>query len=392
MKILLIHNRYQYRGGEDVVFELESELLKKRGENVDTLIFNNDVIQSNLDKVKIGLYSFYNPQTSSLLEKKINEFSPDVIHVHNFFPIASPSLFYISSQKKIPVVMTLHNYRLICPNAVFFREGRVCDNCISKSFAIDGVVHGCYRNSKVQTLLLASMTYYHKVSGTWKNKVSKYIALTSFSKNKFLYSSLNLKDTQLIVKPNFVEDHGFDFNKEEYFIFIGRLSNEKGIDVLLDAFKGTSKKLVVIGDGPLRNIVQKCVSLNKNIKYLGCQSKEVILLKLKKAKALLFTSICYESFGMTIIEAFSCATPVISSDIGAPNELVDGGVTGLKFKVGKYEELKKKMMLLDKDKSLHYQLCLNARKEYEDKYTEENNYKQLTSIYKDAIDEKKKSY
>ncbi len=389
MKILLIHNQYQHRGGEDTVLESELKLLEKMGETVETLLFNNDDINSTISKIKFGLYSFYNPNSSRLLKEKINTFQPDIIHVHNFFPIASPSLFYVANDKKIPIVMTLHNYRLLCPNAMFFREGQVCENCISKSFALDGVIHGCYRDSKLQTLFLASMTWFHKKNGTWQNRIDKYIALTHFAKNKFLDSSLKLNDSKIEIKPNFVVDHGFELEKEEYCLFVGRLSKEKGIDILLNAFQGSTRKLMIIGTGPMLETVEEYSKKYDNIEYLGFQSIDFIIGKLKKAKALIFTSIWYEGMPMTILESFSTGTPVLCGDIGGPAEIVDNERTGLLYKAGDNVELQSKIEKLYNEPELHTALCKNARKEFEEKYSEEKNYTQLISIYKKVIDEKK---
>lgn len=389
LKILLIHNQYQHRGGEDTVFESELKLLQKNGETVETLIFNNDQIKSVADKVKFGLYSFYNPDSSRLLKDKINVYNPDVIHVHNFFPIASPSLFYVANDKNIPIVMTLHNYRLLCPNAMFFREGKVCEDCITKSFALDGVIHGCYRDSKLQTLFLATMTWFHKKNGTWQNRIDKYIALTDFAKNKFLNSSLKLSASKIEIKPNFVVDNGFELEKEEYCLFVGRLSKEKGIDILLHAFQSSTRKLMIIGTGPMLETVEEYSKKYDNIEYLGFQSIDFIISKLKKAKALIFTSISYEGMPMTILESFSTGTPVICGDIGGPSEIIDQERTGLVYKAGDSMELQSKIEKLYDEPEHYTALCKNARKEFEEKYSEERNYTQLISIYKKVIDEKK---
>lgn len=391
MKILLIHNQYQHHGGEDTVLESELKLLEKMGENVDILLFNNDNINSAISKIKFGLYSFYNPNSSRLLKEKIDKFQPDIIHVHNFFPIASPSLFYVANEKKIPIVMTIHNYRLICPNAMFFREEKVCEDCISKSFAMDGVIHGCYRDSKLQTLFLASMTWFHTKNHTWQNRVDKYIALTHFAKNKFLNSSLKLNSSKIEIKPNFVVDNGFDLEKEEYCLFVGRLSKEKGIDILLKSFQDSTRKLMIIGTGPMLKTVEEHSKKNSNIEYLGFQSIDFIIDKLKKAKASIFTSIWYEGMPMTILESFSTATPVLCGDIGGPAEIVENERTGFTYKIGNSMELQSTIERLYNEPELYTTLCKNARKKFEEKYSEEKNYTQLINIYKKVIDEKKEN-
>jgi len=391
MKILLIHNTYQHKGGEDSVLKNEYQLLKENN-SVEKLLFNNDNIKSSFDKLKIGFNSIYNDSSAKIVEKKIKEFSPDIIHVHNFFPIASPSIFYVANRLNIPIVMTIHNYRLICPNALLFKNNEICEKCINKSFAIDGVLNGCYRESRVQTFALALMSYIHKKRKTWNTKIDKYIALTNFAKNKILNSSLNLDDNKIVIKPNFVEDNGFDYDKEEYFLFVGRLSIEKGIKLLLKSFEENHKKLIIIGSGPLEAVVKESSQKNSNIKYVGYQNKEFIINKLKKAKALIFTSIWYEGMPMTILEAFSVGTPIIAPNIGGPNEIVKNHINGLIYESNNLNSLSSKIEILASENKLHKQLCVGARKSYEEGYTVAKNYKLLMDIYKGVINEKKENY
>ncbi len=390
MKILLIHNSYQQKGGEDSVFENEYRLLKEKN-TVEKLLFNNDNIKSSFDKLKIGVNSISNSRSAKSVEERIKEFNPDIIHVHNFFPIASPSIFYVAKNMNIPIVMTLHNYRLICPNALLFKNNEICEKCVNKLFAMDAVLHGCYRESKVQTFALALMNYIHKKRKTWNTKVDRYIALTKFAKNKILNSSLGLDENQIIVKPNFVEDNGFEYDKEDYFLFVGRLSIEKGIELLLKSFEKNGKKLLIIGGGPLEAMVKESVQKNTNIKYLGFQNKDFIIEKLKKAKALIFTSIWYEGMPMTILESFSTGTPVIAPNIGGPNEIVQDHINGLIYEANNLSSLTSKVNMLGSDNKMHRQLCLGARKSYEHRYTVAKNYELLMNSYEGVINEKTKS-
>jgi len=385
MKILLVHNTYQHKGGEDSVFENEYQLLKNHHHQVEKLFFSNDGIHSVLDKLKVGIASIYNLKSGQLLQQKIIEFQPDIIHVHNFFPVASPALFYVANKLNVPIVMTLHNYRLICPNALLFRENEICEKCIQKSFAIDGVINGCYRDSKIQTFALALMSYIHKKKNTWNTKVDQYIPLTNFAKQKMLSSSLGLQQNQLTVKPNFVEDFGFDYEKEDYFLFVGRLSLEKGIDLLLEVFQNSDKKLLIIGCGPLEEKVKKASKVNNNIIYLGFREKAFIINKLQKAKALLFSSIWYEGMPMTIIESLSTGTPVIAPNIGGPNEIIQDNINGLIYQVNDLKSIQEKIENILTNKKNHKQLCRGARKSYEDFYTPEKNYQDLLQIYRNVV-------
>lgn len=385
MKILLLHNTYQHKGGEDSVLENEYQLLLSNHNIVDKFIFDNDIIQSGFDKIKIGLFSFYNYKSAKILKHKIEEFSPDIIHVHNFFPIASPSIFYVANKMKTPIVMTLHNYRLICPNAILLKNNKICEICVNKSFAIDGVLNSCYRNSRVQTLILAFMSFLHKKKGTWNKKIDKYIALTDFAKNKMINSSLKLENENIVVKPNFVEDNGSSYEKDDYFVFVGRLSVEKGVDLLLKVFSSSNKKLIIIGGGPLEKLVKVAVDSRHNISYLGFKDKEFIMRKLKRAKALIFSSIGYEGMPMTILESLSVGTPVIAPNIGGPNEIIKDGYNGLIYEVSNKKDLQKKINQIGTDDILLRKLSESARKDYENKYTPEKNYEQLIEIYKKAI-------
>jgi glycosyltransferase involved in cell wall biosynthesis len=389
MKILFIHNKYIYRGGEDTVFESEFHLLEQQGHEVQAVVFDNKNITSLKEKIVTGLMTFFNLTSANVLKQKILEFQPDLIHVHNFFPIASPSVFVVAYRAKIPVVMTLHNYRLICPAAVLYRNNAVCERCINKKFALEGVLNGCYRHSTIQTFLLAAMSWIHTFSRTWQRKITRYIALSDFEKRKFLDSALNLKSEQIMVKPNFVEEYGYEMEKKGYFIYIGRLSEEKGIGTILKAFENSNIELYILGTGPLEEKVKESTNAHHNILWFGFQHKEEVIKKLKGAKALIFGSVCYETFGMTIIEAFSTATPVICSDLGAPAELVRHGVNGLHFQAGNSADLREKIDWINNHPHEHQMICTNARNEYETKYTAEKNYEMMMTLYKEVILEKK---
>ncbi|HZX74027.1 MAG TPA: glycosyltransferase, partial [Cyclobacteriaceae bacterium] len=317
MKILLIHNQYQQPGGEDSVFKAERELLSKYGHKVEYMIYHNSAIKTLLDKVVFGLKTIYNPDSAKALANKIRDFNPDVIHVHNFLPIVSPSILFTAKKHSIPVVLTLHNYRLICPSATLFYHGKIYEKSIHSQFPFDAIWKGVYRNSKTQTAIVALMTTIHRFLGTWQNKVDRYITLTQFGRNRFENSILALETKKFCVKPNFVEDYGNATNeREDFFLFIGRLSEEKGIRTLLKAASLHNFRLTIIGDGPLKQMVEESTQRNPLIRYLGFQGKAVIKDNLKRCKALIFPSIWYESFGLTIIEAFSTGTPVIASNLG----------------------------------------------------------------------------
>lgn len=390
MKIIMIHNRYQYQGGEDSVFQVESDLLANHGHTVRQLVFDNKEIQSSTDKLLLVFRGLYNSKSAKELESLIHEFAPDVIHVHNFFPLASPSIFYVAKRYNIPVVVTLHNFRLICPSAVLYFKGKIYEDNIHSLIPWDGILKGVYRNSRLQTAGLALITTYHNLIGTWKNKVDKFIVLTEFAKKKFSNSVLRISKDQLVVKPNFVEDYGYqEVKREDFFLIVGRLSEEKGILTVLESIKIDSYKLVIIGDGPLKAKLEDAIRDKPNVTYIGYQQKPAIMDYLRRCRALIFPSVCYEGFSMTLLEAFSMGTPVIASNLGSMAEIVHDHENGLHFEPGNAQHMVEKIARISKDDSLAEKLSRNARKTYVDLYTAEKNYAILLDIYNSVLRPKK---
>jgi len=387
MKILQIHNTYQQKGGEDVVFNVEGRLLFKHGHIVKTLLFDNNDIKTAGDKLLTGLKSIFSLHSAKRLQESIEHFKPDIIHVHNFFPLASPSIFYTASKYDIPIVLTLHNYRLLCPSANLFHKDKIYDKSLNKIFPFDAVFKGVYRDSKIQTFSVALMTAFHNLIGTWKNKITKYIALTNFAKNLFVHSELDIPEDKIVVKPNFVEDHGVGDPKErgDHFLFIGRLSSEKGIKALLESATIYPYELRIIGDGPLKLEVIQAISGHHNIHYLGFKDKEEIIKELKTCKALIFPSLWYEGMPMTILEAFSTGTPVIASNLGGMAEIIEHEKNGLLFQPGDVYDLFDKILELEKIPKLSDHYGENARRAYEENYTPEINYQMLIGIYEELL-------
>lgn len=384
MKILVIHNFYKISGGEDVVFQSEVDLLSQYGHEVETLIFTNDHLRGGLSGIFWGALSFYNPCSAKRLRAKIEQFRPALIHVHNIFPVASPSIFYVGAKWGIPVVATLHNYRLICPSSVLLYKGQIYERSIHRIFPLDAVMKGVYRESRLQSALVAGMTGFHKLVGTWTTKVSRFIVPSNFARDMFIKSSLKIPEERLLVKPNFTFDQGYELEKDDYYLFIGRLSSEKGIETVIEAARITGRDIRIVGDGDLKQLVENAASANPNVSYLGRMERSDVFHMLKKAKALIFPSSCYETFGMTIVEAFSTATPVIVSNIGGHSELVAESENGFRFRVNNAEDLSAKLLALD-DQRCYRTLCINARKTYEDFYTPRKNYQMIMQIYQDAI-------
>lgn len=393
MKILLIHNKYQQAGGEDAVVFNEGELLSKNGHCVEQMFFDNNTIKSWTYRLLYGIQAAYNLGSARAIQKKIDYFSPHVIHVHNFTPLVSPSVFFVANKNKIPIIVTLHNYRLLCPSATLFYNNSIYEKSIHTFFPWDAVRKGVYRNSVLETAALAFITTVHNTLGTWRNRVDRYITLTSFAKDKFKNSSLSIADEKLVVKPNFVENKGRgESSRKNFFLFVGRLTEEKGIRTLLKACEKSNFKLTIIGDGPLRKLVEDSALINNNITYLGHQSSEIVLHSLKSCKALLFPSIWYEGFPITILEAFSTGTVVVASKLGGMAEIIQDHVNGLHFEAGNADDLVRKISEISEHAELSKIIEENAYATYLKYYTPQKNYEQLTAIYNEAIAQKTKKY
>jgi glycosyltransferase involved in cell wall biosynthesis len=386
MKILLIHNRYQQPGGEDAVFRAEEQMLSQNRHLVETLVFQNDDLKTFWDKLRAGSSVIYNPASARALRSKILEFGPDVIHVHNFFPIASPSIFFAAREFNVPVVVTLHNYRLICPSATLYHKNRIYESSVHTVFALKAIVDRVYRNSFFQTAAVVLMTAVHSLLGTWRNKIALYIALTQFSKSKFLEAAIGIPAEKLVVKPNFVSDCGRgQITRENYFLYVGRLTEEKGIRTLLEATRLLSFPLVIIGDGPLKPLVIAFAANNPNISYLGFQRKELVLKRMKECKALIFPSLWFEGFPVTLVEALCTGTIVIASELGSMAEIIEHGVNGLHFQPGNAADLVRRLVEVNSQQEQMKSLSSKARLTYLDRFTPEENCAMLVGIYKRAV-------
>lgn len=375
------------------MFKNETEMLEQNNQEVLTYTVSNEEIKSSIKgKVKVGVNSIwsYSEYKDFLILLKTKQ--PDIVHVHNFFPLISPSIYYACSKLNIPIVQTLHNYRLICPAATFLRDNEICEKCLDGSL-INSVKHGCYRNSVLQTVPVAAMIGINNLLNTWNSKVDKYIALTDFAKMKFVQSGI--PESKIAVKPNFVKTALEDNKKivrENYVLFVGRISGEKGIDMLLEAWSQyqnpSNTKLLIIGDGPEKLRLENQYKYNEKIIFKGKLPSSETMDYMKRAKYLVVPSICYEGFPMTIIEAFSEGIPVIASDIGSMKEIIKPGKTGFHFSKGSIESLISVLvMALSYEK--YASLAVNARLDYVENYTDVANYEQLMKIYESVIEEKR---
>jgi glycosyltransferase involved in cell wall biosynthesis len=385
MKILIIHTAYRYKGGEDSVVESEKRLLQENGHDVYSLIFEN---RANPIKAAVTfLIALFNPFSYFRVIKVIETFQPDMIHVHNWHFTASSAIFFAARKKKVPVVYTLHNYRLLCPSGILFHQGKLFLESLQQPFPWKAVKRKVYRNSTFQTFWLAFVVWFHHRIGTW-NKVDQYIALTSFGKDLFITSNPAVFSQKITVKPNFTFNRKSSEIKRQLdsFLFIGRLSEEKGIDCLLNALQSTGLKLKIGGNGPLINSVKDISMKYSNIQYLGNLEKEQVQQYMQECTALIISSIWYEGMPMTIIEAFSHGLPVIASNIGAMSSMIKDGYNGLLFEVGNPVDLQTKLIVWQNKSQEEKELfSQNAYQTYLENYTPEQNLAQLMAIYNSVI-------
>jgi glycosyltransferase involved in cell wall biosynthesis len=380
----MLHNSYQFRGGEDESFESEVRMLQAEGHFVETVHINNSEIEAR-GKIHVAIESIWSNRSYNLVDRKLQEDQFDVLHVQNFFPLLSPSVYYAARKHKVAVVQTLRNYRLLCPNVYLFRDGRVCEDCMGKVFKYPGVLHACYRGSRTATAAVAAMTAIHTLKGTWSNAVDLYISLTEFARNKFIEAGF--PPEKIVVKSNVVfPDPGSGDGKGGYALFVGRLSPEKGLKTLLEAWSLLERdwSLKIVGEGPLSPLVEAFCADHAEVEWLGAQPRPEIGRLMGDAKVLIFPSEWYETFGRVAIESFATGTPVIASRLGAMAEVGQEMRTGLLFQPGDAEDLAMKLRwVLDHPDEIQA-MRVAARQAYETKYTIRENCKVLIEAYESA--------
>ncbi len=385
MRILIVHNRYQHAGGEDAVEQAEGALLESNGHRVVRFEVTNDNIKGLGKRVSAALNVVYSKASLELVSAKIAQFRPDIVHVHNFFPLLTPSVYDACGKAGLPVVQTLHNYRTICPGALLMRNGEICEKCI-KGSPYCSIIHSCYRGSRFGTFAVVRMVAAHRKRGTWRTKVDRFIALTNFSKSKFVEAGFPRE--KIAVKPNFFNGKALapSDNGRAGALFVGRLSLEKGVNTLMKAWEGLDIPLRVAGDGPLLETLRR--SGLRDVTPLGAKPGPEVMGEMHRAAFLVMPSECYEGFPIVIAESLAQGLPVIASRLGSMAELIDDGVTGLHFTAGDPSDLAAKVKWASEHPDEMKVMGQNARDVYEKRYTPETNYKQLMEIYQDAIAER----
>ncbi len=385
LRVLLTHNRYLIRGGERQVFEAELALLRNNGHQVTTYVEDNQRIAS-LGNAQTAIRTIWSTETYQRVRNKLSQGHIDIVHVHNFFPLISPSIYYAAQAEQIPVVQTLHNFRLFCLNGFLFRDGAVCEDCVGQSVPWSGLLHNCYRDSRSGSATVAAMLSFHRTIGTWRRMVNTYIALTDFSRKKYIEGGLPAD--KIVIKPNFISrDPGQGSGQGDYAVFVGRLSPEKGVETMLAAWRllGDTIPLKIIGDGPLSDTAAAAAAVLPDVEYLGRIDNEQVLNLMQNAQFLVFPSLWFENFPMTIVEAFATGLPVLASNLGNTANLIQSGQTGLHFEPGDAEDLASQAAWLVENPEALRQMRFAARTTYEQQFTPSQNYRILSTIYDDTL-------
>lgn len=381
LTILMVHNYYQLPGGEDTVVANEKALLESHGHTVILYTRNNSEIKefNLIQKLCLPISSIFSLRTYREVKHMIKKYHVDMVHVHNTLSLISPAVYYATLHCKVPVVQTLHNYRMLCPGGILYRDGQICEDCLERGYSC-AFKHKCYRNSRIQTLVSILILQFHQWTGIYQKL--NYICLTEFQKKKMCRC---LPEERLFVKPNFTNTTEEKGNEQEkrFYVYVGRMEKEKGVWLLLEAFEQLKEvPLVLIGTGTEEAAIKSWLEEKQmnHIHYLGL--KKNVKEYLMQSKALIMPSQCYESFGMTVIESFSCGVPVIVNDLGSLPDFMNNRITGLVFKKNDAESLKEQVLYMENHPEFVKRAGEEAYMLWKENYSEESNMEQLEQIYR----------
>jgi glycosyltransferase involved in cell wall biosynthesis len=391
MRILIFHNWYQQAGGEDSVVRAEMELLGAHGHDVALLDADNKAISGLGSKVRTATNVAHSREAYDHVRGELRRVRPEIVHVHNFFPLLTPAVLDACRDAEVPIVHTLHNFRLLCPAATMLRDGRPCELCVTGS-TLSAIRYRCYRDSYAGSAAVAWMVSVHRRLMTFQRKVDRFIALTEFEKTVFARAGFPAE--RMTVRPPGTRDPGTPYGDRRrtprgddprYALFLGRLSSEKGIATLLKAWRDVPLELRIAGEGPLVHAVRAAHrDPRERVRYLGLLTPEQVSMQLHGALFLVMPSECYESFGMVAVEAFSHGVPVIASHLGAMAEIIDEGVNGLLFEPANPRALAAKATWLGANLEERETMGLAARATYGATFTEAHSYDRLLRIYEEV--------
>lgn len=391
MKILSIHNHYRQRGGEDVVARQECQMLREHGDEVIEYRRSNAELGDDLaSKMLFAGRAFWSRKAEREIEAIILRTRPHVAHFHNVFPQISPSGYRACKRLGVPVVQTVHNYRMTCVRGDYFRDNRVCQDCLTWKVPLPAILHHCYRDSFPESLAAAAALASHNILHTWSRFVEVFVALTEFGRGKLIEAGFPAE--KIVVKPHFVyPDPGVSEwrgNGAGYALFAGRLSPEKRVHTVVEAWRKIDDvALIIVGSGSGEALIKGLVGHGdlSNVQLLDTQPRKELLRLMQRAKLLLVPSEWYETFGMVIIEAFACGIPVFASRLGAMAEIIEDGETGRLFTPGFVDEIRGCVRWASEHPEELRRMGLNARKAFETKYTSEVNYPLMMRVYQKAL-------
>lgn len=383
LSVLIIHNRYQQPGGEDTVVRADASLLRRAGHRVIEYVRDNSELSGLglADKARLLFDTSWNARSYGDIKQIIRVHRPDVAHCHNFLPLVSPAAYYACKRSGVPVVQTLHNYRLICPAGTLFRRGQRCDCC--NRHPIRSIARGCYRNSKLQTAAVSLMNNAHRLTGTWQQKVDAYITPSRFCRDLFVRAGL--PPEKIFHRANLLESDPPRRNEPgRYALFVGRLSEEKGVLPMLRTWRELRHvPLHIVGDGPLRPDTTTLISsLGLNANVFGQLSPDETLAQIRNARFLVFPSQWDEPFGMVLLEAAACGVPAIASRVGAVPEIVEHLRTGLLFDPENFEELVDGVRWAWSHPAQIAEMGDQAHQRYREQFSAEQSYEALINVYR----------
>lgn len=386
MKVLQCHNYHKKTGGEDLSVDDEARLLRDRG---------HEVVQFGVNNTQFGDSGvwfapwrlLWNRRSLRDVRSLVRSETPDILHVTNTFPLISHSIYYANSGTQVPIVQSVRNYRFGCPVGSFTRQGRICEDCITRRVTWPCVVHRCYKDQYRYSLAAASISTFARCLRIWERRVDAFIALTPIVKEKMVAAGLPVD--RIFIKPNLVHDSTEPVaSPDNYAIYAGRLDPVKGVRTLLRAWQGVSRslRLVIVGQGELEDEVRQQCAADPRIEWRGQMDPAQVLELIRHAQLVIFPSEWYETFGRTILEAFSRGVPVVASRLGAMAQLVEHGTDGFFFTPGNSDELASAVnRYLAMDTHAQQEMRFNARRAYVRMGTPEANYQILMDVYRAAI-------
>ncbi len=384
MIVLSVHNHYQQQGGEDLSTGLEVALLRRFGHEVIEYRDHNDRIEE-MSRVAVAAQTIWSRESYRRLRTIIRDRRPDLVHVQNFFPLVSPAVFHACRAENVPCILSVRNYRLSCVNGLFLRDNRICEDCLGSAGPMPGIIHGCYRGSRAGSAVVGAMLVSHRAIRTW-DRVDTFIALSEFARSKLI--EMGLPGERVVVKPNFVDPAPERVREGDgsYALFIGRISPEKGVHTVVEAWKDVPDlPLRIVGTGPMEPALRAAVEaagLRGRVEFLGHRSPEEVAGLLLDARMVVFPSVWYETFGRVAVEAFAAGVPVIASRLGSMAEIVTDGETGLHFQPGDAHDLATKVRWAESHPAEWRRMGQRARTRFESVFTAERNYDRLMEIYR----------